>query len=58
MLYNANYDEIKRRMTAFWEREALERCCVAFTAPDSIKPVAAPQKYYYETEKADRINRE
>lgn len=58
MLYNPNYEEIKRRMTAFWEHEALERCCVAFDAPRLDKPAVKKEKYYYEVEKADAINRE
>ena len=57
MLYNVRYEEIKRRMTAFWEHEPLERCCVAFTVANPVHPVPAPEKYYYEVEKADRINR-
>lgn len=58
MLYNPNYEEIKRRMTAFWEHEALERCCVAFDAPRLDKPAVKKEKYYYEVEKADAIHRE
>ena len=45
MLYNPNYEDIKRRMTAFWEHGALERCCVAFDAPKPDIPAGKKEKY-------------
>lgn len=57
MLYIPNFEDIKRRMNAFWEHEALERCCCSFEA---LKPDRVPvkkKKYYYDTEKADAVHR-
>jgi len=58
MLYNPNFEDIKRRMTAFWEHEALERCCVSFETQRPDKAAVKKEKYYYDVEKADTINRE
>ena len=58
MLYNPNYEDIKRRMTAFWEHEALERCCVSFSVNKPDYPGPKTLKYYYETELADVRHRE
>lgn len=58
MLYNPEFEDIKRRMTAFWEHEALERCCVSFETQKPDKPAVKKEKYYYDVEKADAINRE
>lgn len=57
MLYNPNYEEIKRRMTAFWEHEALDRCCFSFEALKPNTPAVKKEKYYYDVEKADAVNR-
>ena len=57
MLYNPDFGEFKRRMNAYWEREALERCCVSITVPKSGYIAPGRHCQYYNTEEADRALR-
>ena len=54
MLYNPNLEEIKRRMTAYWEREALERCCVSITVNKPDYQSIGRHNFYYDAEGADK----
>lgn len=37
--YKPDWDIVKKRLNALWDREILDRCCVAVTAPlDKNKP--------------------
>lgn len=58
MRYNENWDEIKRYMTGYWEREAMDRCCAAITVvnPD-FDSEAHRGNFYYDAEKSDKVNR-
>lgn len=54
MLYNPNLEEIKHRMTAYWEREALERCCVSITVNKPDYQSIGRHNFYYDAEGADK----
>lgn len=42
MLYKEDWDKTKERMKAFWERELVDRCCVAIMAPKEGRPSRNP----------------
>ena len=57
MLYNPNLDEIKRRMNAYWEREALDRCCMSISVPQPGFNNLGRYNFYYDVEEADQYRR-
>lgn len=43
--YKENWEENRRRMEAYWNKEYIDRCCLAVTAPrEGGKPVFPPRK--------------
>ena len=43
--YKENWEENKRRMEAYWNKEYIDRCCLAMTIPrEGGKPVFPPRK--------------
>lgn len=47
MKYKDDWDQVKKRHTAFWEREIIDRCCVSVTAykkGSNYKPEPFPEK--------------
>ncbi len=58
MLYKDNWDMTKQRLNALWEKEIIDRCCIAMTVrKDCSKQYLRPQgkdevrKYYTDPEK-------
>lgn len=44
MLYKEDWEKAKERLTAFWQGEVIDRCCVAVTAPRN-RPVDSKIKF-------------
>ena len=59
MLYHDHWDDLKMRMTGYWEREAMDRCCVAMSVknPDYDQDSKVFQAYF-DADLADKMNRE
>ena len=58
MLYQDHWDDVKTRMTGYWEREAMDRCCTAICVKN---PDFDPDKYagsfYFDVEHSDKVHR-
>lgn len=59
MLYTDHWNEIKERMSAFWGREATDRCCAGIIVPKPgyTDPDPDVVNYYFDVEKGDAIHR-
>lgn len=58
MRYNDHWDDLKTRMTGFWNREAMERCCAAIRIKNPDYQDFGGKNFYFDTETADRMHRE
>lgn len=58
MLYHDHWDDLKRRMTGYWEREAMDRCCAAVAVSTPGYTYTGAKNYYFDVEEADRSRRE
>ncbi len=57
MLYTDHWKEIKTRMTAYWEREPMERCCAGIVVPKPGYTDPGEGHAYFDTERGDAIHR-
>ena len=57
MRYNDHWDDRKKRMMGFWEREAMDRCCVAMCIQNAGYRDFGEKNFYFDTETADRVHR-
>ena len=58
MFYNDHFDDLKARMNAYWNRDAVDRCSAALMiAKPGCRDFAVPN-CYFDVEKADRLNRQ
>ena len=58
MLYNDHWDDLKQRMTGYWEREAMDRACAAIMVKKPGYEDFGEHNFYYDVETADRMHRE
>lgn len=58
MLYNDHFDELKARMEAYWNRDAVDRCCAAIHLSRPNNRDFGEQNFYFDTETADRMHRQ
>ncbi len=57
MLYNDHFDELKKRMEAYWNREETDRSCAALIVSRPNNCDFGEVNYYFDTEKADELHR-
>ena len=58
MLYTDHWDDLKQRMTGYWEREAMDRCCAAIMVKKPDYQDFGEHNFYFDVETADRMHRE
>ena len=45
--YKENFEETKKRMDAYWNKEYIDRCCLAIKLPkDNPEPLVLPKSHY------------
>lgn len=58
MYYNDHFDEVKTRMEAYWNRDAVERCSAAIMVSRPDNKDFGEVNFYFDAEKADRMYRQ
>ena len=58
MLYTDHWEDLKQRMTGYWEREAMDRCCAAIMVKKPDYQDFGEHNFYFDVETADRMHRE
>ena len=57
MLYNDHWEELKTRMMGYWQREAMDRCCVAIQVTKPGYRDSGEGYLYFDTDTSDRVHR-
>lgn len=57
MLYNNHWEEVKKRMTGYWQREAMDRCCAAIRVSKPGYQDFGEKNFYFDIDTADRMFR-
>lgn len=57
MLNHDHWEDLKKRMTAYWNRESIDRCCVAIRLKKPGYHDFGDQSFYFDTTKADTMYR-
>ncbi len=57
MINQPHWDDIKSRMTSYWNREPMDRCCTAIRAKKPEYEDFGEQNFYFDTVKADAMHR-
>lgn len=57
MLYKENFNEVKERMLAYWNRDAVEYCSAAIIVKKPGAQDIKSENLYFDAEKADEIHR-
>lgn len=57
MLYNDHWEEVKKRMTGYWQREAMDRCCAAIRVSKPGYQDFGEKNFYFDIDTADRMFR-
>lgn len=55
MLYNDHWDELKKRMMGYWDREAMDRCCASIMVKNPDYVDFGDHNFYFDVETADRV---
>lgn len=58
MLYTDHWEDLKARMTGYWNREAMDRCCAAIRVKNPEFQDFGEYNFYFDAEEADRKWRE
>lgn len=58
MFYNDHFDEVKERMTAYWNRDAVDRCCAGIIMCKPQNKDFGDVNFYFDVEKADKMHRQ
>ncbi len=58
MLYTDHWDDLKNRMTGYWNREAMDRCCAAIRVKKPEYQDFGEYNFYFDAEEADRMWRQ
>lgn len=58
MFYNDHYDELKERMMAYWNRDAVDRCSAAVVVARPDNKDFGDINFYFDAEKADKMHRQ
>ncbi len=58
MLYQEHFNEIKERMTAYWNRDAVDRCSAAIIVSKPDHRDFGNINFYFDAEKADQLHRQ
>ena len=56
MNYNDHWSDVQSRMNGYWEREAMDRCCIAMMVKKRDYQDRASNHFYYDTVKATDEN--
>lgn len=57
MFYNDHFDELKARMNAYWNRDAVDRCSAAIMVARPNNKDFGDANFYYDAELTDRMYR-
>lgn len=57
MLYIDNFDEVKTRMEAYWNRDPVDRCSAALIVSKPVKKDYEEGNFYFDIKKADEMHR-
>ena len=57
IIYNDHWDDVKRRMTAYWNRESADRCCAAIKVSRPGYKDFEEENFYFDTALADKMYR-
>lgn len=58
MLYHDHFEDVKKRMTAYWERESVDRACAAIMVYNPGYQDFGEHNFYFDTETADKMHRQ
>lgn len=55
MLYNDHWDDLKKRMMGYWDREAMDRVCASIMVKNPTYQDFGEHNFYFDVEEADKV---
>lgn len=56
MISYCDFDQVKKRMTQYWNREKMDRCCCSICITEK-KTVSNKGRFYFDAKRADEEHR-